>query len=281
MAARLESLEYETRLDEVALSSPARLRVFMEHHVFAVWDFMSLLKWLQNAIAPASVPWRPPVNPAAARLINEIVLAEESDATEGADAGLPSHESHFATYLRAMREVGADTGPIHHFLDVIEQHDLRSALNWARIPEPSRRFMRTTFGVIAEGRPHSVASAFAHGRERLLPAHFAGLLNQLPFASIKAPTFTHYLSRHVDLDDGEHGPAAEMLVAELCGNNARRREEAEATRGRVIQARREFLREILQAMDLAEQAGAPERIESWKILHVATDSAQGCMPSTS
>ncbi|MHC5538945.1 DUF3050 domain-containing protein, partial [Singulisphaera rosea] len=83
------------------------LRRFMEHHVFAVWDFMSLLKALQRRVCCVDVPWTPPANPAACRLVNQIVLGEESDEDE---EGRPS--GHFELYRRAMQLCGAETGPI-------------------------------------------------------------------------------------------------------------------------------------------------------------------------
>ena len=52
------------------------LRVFMQHHVFSVWDFMSLLKALQRELAPAETPWLPGRFSSAQRFINEIVLEE-------------------------------------------------------------------------------------------------------------------------------------------------------------------------------------------------------------
>jgi hypothetical protein len=61
------------------LTSVTALRIFMEHHVYAVWDFMSLLKALQRAVTCIELPWVPCGDPAARRFINEIVLDEESD----------------------------------------------------------------------------------------------------------------------------------------------------------------------------------------------------------
>ena len=77
--------------------------------MYAVWDFMSLLKYLQNALAPAKVPWVPPAFPEAARLINEIVLDEETDTMTTCQSKLGEPMSHFELYLTAMEEIRADT----------------------------------------------------------------------------------------------------------------------------------------------------------------------------
>ena len=81
------------------LQTMADLRQFMEHHVFAVWDFMSLLKGLQRELTCVEVPWVPTANPDTRRLINEIVLEEETDLDP---QGQPT--SHFELYMRAMEE---------------------------------------------------------------------------------------------------------------------------------------------------------------------------------
>ena len=41
------------------LSELGNLRQFMEVHVFAVWDFMSMLKSLKRELGGCSVPWVP------------------------------------------------------------------------------------------------------------------------------------------------------------------------------------------------------------------------------
>jgi hypothetical protein len=79
------------------------LKTFMQWHVFAVWDFMSLLKRMQSHFAPNSLPWVPSENRSAVRFINEIVLCEESDMDYD---GNPA--SHLDMYLDAMKEIGAD-----------------------------------------------------------------------------------------------------------------------------------------------------------------------------
>lgn len=210
------------------------LRVFMQHHVFAVWDFMSLLKALQRELTCVEVPWVPRGNPATRRLINDIVLEEETDVDP---EGRPA--SHFELYLRAMRECGADTAPIEQLLEALSQGaSVAAALDAAGAPASVREFVLGTFAVIGSGQPHAVAAAFTFGREDVIPDMFRHMVHDLRqrFPG-QLDTFTYYLDRHIQLDEEVHTPLAQQMVRELCQNDARRWQECAAVATRCMQGR--------------------------------------------
>jgi hypothetical protein len=198
------------------IRSPAALRTFMEFHVFAVWDFMSLLKVLQQRICCTTVPWLPPADRASARLINEIVLGEESDAD-----GRGGHASHFDLYHRSMLDFGASTAKIDRLLaELSGGATVGRALAAAEVGDGVRRFVDYTFEVIESRDLCRVASAFTFGREDLLPAVFQKIVDQIHEQTGGGlAEFQYYLQRHIDLDGGEHGPMATRLVETLCGDD--------------------------------------------------------------
>lgn len=192
------------------------LRLFMEHHVFAVWDFMSLLKVLQRRLCCVEVPWVAPANPQECRFVNEIVLAEESD-----DDGRGGFGSHFELYHRAMRQCGANTAPIDGLLNDLQRGvPVQTALASPTVPEAARCFVQQTFKIIGSGNLCAIASAFTYGREDLLPDVFQRIVDTLKVdAGGQLEDFQYYLQRHIGLDGDEHGPMATRLMQSLCGSD--------------------------------------------------------------
>jgi hypothetical protein len=195
------------------------LHIFMQHHVWAVWDFMSLLTRLQRDLTCVELPWVPrPVDAAVQRFVNEIKLGEESDAHP--DGGWTSH---FDLYLAAMDEVGADSGPVRAAVGICAAGGrsgpgvvaLRDLLARCGAPHGAIGFVESTFDLVARGTTLDVATAFALGREQLIPEMFEHLVD-----GTEGRLLLEYLRRHVELDEGEHGPMARRLVEQLVGDDA-------------------------------------------------------------
>lgn len=240
--ARLELHRVYERIRDLA-----DLRVFMQHHVWSVWDFMSLIKFLQYAVAPARWPWRPGADAAVQRFINELVLEEETDA---APPQLGSEfSSHFSLYLGAMREIGADTTAIEAFVDKACNEGIEAALQTGLAPEPACLFTTTTFGFIDGGKAHEVAAALALGREHVIPTMFRSLLKRMGITETDAPIFHFYLSRHIHLDEDFHAPLSLRLLESLCGDDAQRQQEAVTAAEVAIAARERFWDGVLIALD--------------------------------
>ncbi|WP_462401568.1 DUF3050 domain-containing protein [Pseudomonas sp. Marseille-QA0332] len=219
LAARKLELSSHPLFSEIR--SLSTLRCFMETHVFAVWDFMSLTKRLQQELTCVKLPWLPPRDPAAARLINEIVLGEESD-----DRLEHGHYSHFELYLDAMREVGASTRAIDQFIELQQQGvDHHIALERSGASQAASLFVKDTLAVALEAPAHQVAAAFLHGRESVIPTMFQQILDEWGIGTQQAPTFRYYLQRHIEVDSEDHGPAAEQLLARLVDGDALRAQE--------------------------------------------------------
>jgi len=195
------------------------LRLFMQHHVYSVWDFMSVVKYLQQEIAPTTYPWRPRSLPSVRYFINQLVLEEESDRGLPDAQGNPTYASHFELYCAAMREVGADPAPVLGFVDTAARHGIASALALDAVPEASRRFVSGTFEFLASGKPHAVAAAFALGREHIIPGMFRSFLANMGISEGNAPMFHYYLKRHIYLDADFHGPISLQLLNELCAGD--------------------------------------------------------------
>lgn len=238
-----------------AINDLGDLACFMEHHVFSVWDFMSLVKYLQGVVAPARCPWLPAKDAAVRRFINELVLEEESDEAP-ADGGEQRYSSHFELYCEAMREVGARSGTVDAFVKRLHHEDIGSVLAQATMPEPARRFTRTTFDFIASGKPHVVAAALALGREHIIPDMFRAILARTGINEQQAPSFYYYLNRHIHLDEGMHAPLSLRLLNELCAGDPVRIAEATTAAEQAVAARIAFWDGVLAAISARRMAAA-------------------------
>jgi len=245
LSQRIEPLRQELLNHAIYehLNSIDALRRFMEHHVYAVWDFMSLLKSLQRELSCVSVPWIPPANATHSRLVNEIVLAEESD-----EDGSGGFASHFDLYHRSMQQSGANTEGIDALVSQLRSGAaLECAISEAAMPESARQFVRCTMSIIASGDPCRIASAFTFGREDLLPDVFQQIVERIDVDDqrLLAP-FRYYLNRHIELDGDEHGPMAQRLVIELCGDDEAKWMRAEQAAIDSLIARKNLWDDMLQ-----------------------------------
>ena len=221
------------------VGSVADLRRFMEDHVFAVWDFMSLLKRLQQDMTCISVPWVPADNAKAARLINDIVIGEETDV--GPDG---SYVSHLALYLRAMQDIGASTHQFEKFRS-LALIGLPVEIALARIGAPRhvQAFVAYTMGFANSGSTEEVLAAFFYGCEDIIPEMFRRLLDTLYGAKHNTDRlhhFVYYIDRHIELDGDSHGPKGRELLEDLVMNSPHARKRALGAACRSIKARIEL-----------------------------------------
>jgi hypothetical protein len=219
------------------LCDASTLRLFMAAHVFAVWDFQSLLKALQRCMTCVEVPWLPTADPEARRLLNEIVLDEESDQAPGG-----GYLSHFELYLQAMQACGAHLTPIQTFVDHLRAgQSVAAALALSPLPHGVAPFVRTTLTIAQSTEPHRIAAAFAYGREEIIPAMFHQLVQRLTTLAPQSwNLFRYYLERHMQTDAERHGPQARRLVHKLCGHDARRWAEAASVAQMALEAREQL-----------------------------------------
>ncbi len=210
------------------------LKQFMESHVYAVWDFMSLVKKLQMDLTTTTLPWQPPDNNTAARLINEIVWGEETDLDKDGNS-----VSHFEIYLNAMRQINANTQSIEKLLDRLrEGNDIFDTIDRAGLPEYVTNFLNFTFRIIEEGKTHKIAAVFTFGREDLIPDMFISMIKRMNIENeSKFDQIIYYFERHIEVDGDSHGPMALDMIESLCGSDPLKWEEAISASKSALQKR--------------------------------------------
>jgi hypothetical protein len=200
------------------------LKVFMEYHIYAVWDFMSLLKTLQNNLTCTSVPWFPKGSADTRHLINEIVVGEESDVDLDG-----KRKSHFELYLDAMKQCGADTSKIELFITSLKKDsDFHSAFVQSQTPNEASEFVDFTFKIIRSNKAYLQSAIFTFGREDLIPGMFISIINEIHknFPN-DISIFKYYIERHIEVDGDHHSHLALQMTANLCEENELFWKEAE------------------------------------------------------
>jgi len=216
------------------ITSIEDLGIFMNHHIYAVWDFMSLLKALQQNLTCTTLPWFPVGSATTRYLINEIITGEESDID-----GEGNRKSHFEMYLDAMQQCGADAGTFLNFIGLVKDTgDIHTAFAAIDTANSINNFVDHTFQVIHSGKAYLQAAVFTFGREDLIPNMFHSIVNDL---DQKFPgqisRFKYYLDRHIEVDGDHHSNLALQMTAELCGDDEEKWEEATAESLKALQKR--------------------------------------------
>lgn len=235
------------------IHSIQHLQIFMEHHVFAVWDFICLLKELYHRLVTTRAPWFPPKDPYSAHLISRILIEEENDRAPNGQA----YGSHFELYLQAMQALQADTRPINYFLQRLQQGDiLIAAMESAGLSISIQQFVLTTFSFFDQDI-HILAAAFVYGREAITSAMFTPLVQQLqqaipPSQQSSIQPLLYYLNRHIELDHSEHFPQALKVLHHLAGEDEKKWREIAVHARLALQSRLNFLSAIQEKIRQVE-----------------------------
>ena len=198
-----------------SISDVEDLKIFSKAHVYAVWDFMSLLKFLQIKLTSTSLPWFPSKNTTTAKLINEIVAGEETDEDQN---GKPM--SHFEMYIDSIQEFGINTNKILNNIHSLDNLDsIEDDLDRLDIEDYVKNFLKFTFSVIKRGNVHEVASVFTFGREDLIPDMFIPLIEGINTENNDLNKLIYYFKRHIEVDGDMHGPMSMEMLSYLCDND--------------------------------------------------------------
>lgn len=238
------------------------LGIFMSYHVFAVWDFMCLLKELHREIVTTKAPWFPPKDAYSAYLIGRILLEEESDLSDGShhfSQNIPCYCSHFEMYLKAMNTLETNTLPIQEFLYRLSRKEsLRQAAAKIGLPSAILKFVQVTFSFFSK-ETHKIAAAFVYGREAITSSLFTPLVRQLELTIPSEQkhllkNLLYYLNRHIELDDADHLPRAQQMLINLAGDDPQKWQEISSHAKIALNARLDFLTAIqLRILDKSQE----------------------------
>jgi hypothetical protein len=131
---------------------------------------------LQQDLTCTKVSWFPAENARAARLINDIVIGEETDVDPDG-----SYVSHLDLYLRAMADVGASTRQFDTFRSLARVgSSVEAAMVRTGVPPHVQAFVAHRMTLAQSGSTEEVLAAFFYGREDIIPEMFSRIQKTLP-----------------------------------------------------------------------------------------------------
>lgn len=227
------------------LDTVAGIRRFMESHVFAVWDNMLLLKTLQQRLTCVVSPWCPPEDAIAARLINEIILDEESEEVRPGQ-----YMSHLEFYIAAMEEIGAETQAIRLLIRQLQKGDtletaiaLSSKCLGHSISPVVQSFVLQTWKC-CQGETPGIIASFLLAREAIVSPLFSIMLHQIKCLeqvdAIPCVLLQGYCDRHLSVDEERHIPMGLELLDRVCGNDKQAWKQAEMSAISSLGARKQL-----------------------------------------
>ena len=154
----------------ISIREKEDLRIFMEGHVYAVWDFASLINGLCTRLTHLGDH---------SELDNESLLAllsaitNQGPETEGKPFGL------FSDYRNAMQLAGASTFEIDDLVNRVRQGTPpERAILDSKLPGYVVQFLDHTFSILRENNLVVMAATFAFGRGGLIPELFSRMVDK-------------------------------------------------------------------------------------------------------
>ena len=187
-----------------------QLQIFMENHIYAVWDFMLLVKYLQRKLTSVELIWKPTKYRISRHYINEIILNEESDLINS------SYISHFELYKIAMIEINANTSSIDKFINEVTEENYVSIIS--KLNQGLCNFLFDTFESITEKDLYHNIGYFYYGRENPIPQMFSRIIKNI-CSNYNCTHMKLYLERHITMDGDIHGPITKIVINELIFDN--------------------------------------------------------------
>jgi hypothetical protein len=221
------------------------LNLFLEYHVFFVWDQMSSLKAMQKDLTCMNVPWVPKRSPQTRKYINELVLN-----AEGNDLISETVLSEYESYLELMRESDADSSSIERLEKSINRgENFKDLLDHLDMPKVVKSYLDFTYKTIESKDAHKIAANFVFGKQSLIPHRLVKLLNELNKKfPVDLSLQIKYFESKVMKETGKIEDVAKKIFEELCGHDEEKWDDVAEVAERTLERRLQLWDDIKNAI---------------------------------